>query len=421
MLLALAAPAGAVERIKVSKQFAGQLKLAVPLFSGQGEEGARQAPSLTNLLIDDLILSGYFAKVENRQFVEEAERMDRSTGRINLKEWAATGADFLIKGNFSAAGGSLRIGCQVTDLRQGRNVYNQAYSIAADSWRQVIHRLADEITWALTGEKGLARTRIAFVSSDHGERKIYAMDGCGQDWRKIDSGRGIAINPDWTPDGRALVYTSYASGFPWIFYDNLDTGRRTVVSSFPGLNAFPAVSRDGKWLAFTLSKDGNNEIYKMRTDRTGLQRLTFSRGNDCSPSWSPDGSRIVFVSDRGGTPEIYIMDAEGKNPRRLPAGGGYNTSPAWSPRGDMIAFTSRKGGKFQIQLYNPTSGSLEQLTRDSWNNEDPSWAPDNRHLVYSSRRGGGTNLFVIDILNPEPIQLTQGRDCTSPSWGPYLY
>jgi len=421
LLLALAAPAGAVDRIKVSKQFSGQLKLALPLF--REEQAARPdlAAPLTNLLLDDLILSGYFVPVPNRAFVAQAEQMDLRSGKVNLAEWKATGAEILVKGSFRVRAPKIEVEVRVVDLRKARQVFGKKYSIGLENWRSVIHKAADEITLALTGERGLARTQIAFVSPDRGERKIYLMEGSGQNWREIDTGRGIAINPDWSPDGRTLVYTGYTASFPWIFQDNLETGKRRILSSFPGLNAFPAVSPDGQWLALTLSKDGNNEIYRMRLDNRSLQRLTWSRGNDCSPTWSSDGSRIAFTSDRGGSPQIYLMNADGSNVRRLRLPGSYNTCPAWSPRGDLIAYSSRSGGSFDIYLVDLGAGQASRVTRDGADDEDPSWAPDGRHIVYSSRRGKSTNLFVVDILNPAPIQLTRGRECTSPAWGPYVY
>ncbi|HPJ71788.1 MAG TPA: Tol-Pal system beta propeller repeat protein TolB [bacterium] len=421
-LMAVAGAAGGQTRIKVSKHYADSMRMAVPLFANLGPaENSRMARSLTNLLIDDLTLSGYFLPVENRAFVEEAEQLDRRTGKLNLKEWAATGAQVLIKGGYSVEGGRITIECRVVDISKGRQVFGKQYALGAEAWRDGIHALADEIVRTLTGERGLARTQIAFVSSDRGEKAIYLMEGCGQNWRKINSGKGIAINPDWAPDGNALVYTAYSSGFPWVIYDDLASGQRRVIASFPGLNAFAAVSPDGRWVALTLSRDGNNEIYRMRLDGSSLERLTRSRGNDCSPSWSPDGTRLAFTSDRGGTPQIYIMNADGSNPRRLGLTGSYNSSPAWSPRGDMIAYSSLLDGNFEICIVDLDSGSAQRLTRNRWNDEDPSWAPDNRHLVYSSDRGGTTNLFVIDLLNPEPLQLTRGLACTSPAWGPYRY
>lgn len=407
-------------RIRVEGRFAPQMTVAVADF--QPLEGGAPGPGaeMADLLLDNLLITGSFTPVANPQFIAEAEATDRRTGKINRSGWQAIGADVVVKGSFSVAGESVTIECRAVSISQGRQVYSKGYRESWSSWRRVVLTMADEIVFALTGERGLARTEIAFTSDRGGEKKIYRMEASGNNWREIDSGRGLALYPAWTPDGRSLAYTGYAYSFPWIFLDNLETGKRRVLSSRPGLNAFPAISPDGRWAAFSLSKDGNNEIYKMRMDGSQLTRLTNHQANDCSPSWSPDGRRLAFTSDRSGTPQIYLMDADGGNLSRLTRRGGYNTSPDWSPRGDLIAYTSRMDGQFEICTINVSSGEVTLLTNSPAQDEDPSWAPNGRHLVYSSRRGGRTSLFILDSLNPRPVQITSGANCFSPVWSPFL-
>jgi len=421
LFLLIPLSARAQTRIKVSGVYAPQMKLAVASFEDRGTAERGMSNGMTSLLQDDLLISGFFNPVTNRKFIADAEAVDRRTGKINLKEWTAIGAEVIVKGNYLFSGDDVTIECRAIRVSEGRHVYMKKYRDKKTRWRKIIHTMADELLFALTGEKGLARTEIALTSTRNGKKKIYTMEAGGHNWRRINSGRGLALYPDWTPDGRGLLYTSYSYGLPWVFLDNLATGKRQVLSAQPGLNAFPAVSPDGRWVALTLSKSGNNEIYKMRMDGTDLTRLTRTRTqvNDCSPTWSPDGRRIAFTSDRRGTPQIYVMDADGRNVRRITVEGNYNTSPDWSPRGDLIAYASRIKGNFEISVINIRTGEVTRLTKNWVNDEDPSWAPDGRHLVYSSRQGKRTNLFILDIVNPRPIQITTGKDCFSPAWGPY--
>jgi len=421
LLLILITPAKSEVRIKVSGQYTAQMNLAVVHFEDRGGTRPKLADGMTTLLQDDLLISGFFIPITNQKFIADAEAVDRRTGKINLKEWSAINAAVVVKSNYIFSGETVTIECRAIRVAEGKQVYLKKYRDKSSRWRNIIHTMADEIVFALTGEKGLARTSIAFTSTRDGEKKIYTMDAGGHGWRRMNSGKGLALYPDWTPDGSGLAYTSYAYGLPWIFLDNLITGKRKVLSRQPGLNAYPAVSPDGRWVAFSLSKDGNVEIYKMRIDGTDLTRLTrtHTRINDCSPTWSPDGRKIAFTSDRRGSPQIYSMNNDGSGLRRVTVEGGYNTSPDWSPRGDLIAYSSRIRGNFEICTINIRSGEVTQLTRNRDNDEDPSWAPDGRHLVYSSKRSGRTNLFVLDIANPIPIKITGGKDCFSPAWGPY--
>ncbi|MEA1927955.1 MAG: Tol-Pal system beta propeller repeat protein TolB [Candidatus Auribacterota bacterium] len=422
VFLTLAVVARAETRIiKVSGQYTARMSLAVVSFEDRGKTRPQMANEMTTMLQDDLLISGFFVPITNRKFIAEAQAVDRRTGRINLQEWSTIDAAIVVKGNYYFSGDTVTIECRAIRVAEGKQVYHKKYRDKASRWRKIIHTLADEIVFALTGEKGLARTSIAFTSTRDGKKKIYTIDAGGHTWKRINSGKGLALYPDWAPDGMSLAYTSYSYGLPWIFLDNLITGKRKVISRQPGLNAYPAISSDGRWVAFSLSKDGNVEIYKMRIDGTDLTRLTrtHTRVNDCSPTWSPDGRRIAFTSDRRGSPQIYVMNADGGSLRRVTVEGGYNTSPDWSPRGDLIAYAARIKGNFEICTINIRTGEVTRLTK-SWNNdEDPSWAPDGRHLVYSSKKGSRTNLFVLDTANPHPIRITGGQDCFSPAWGPY--
>ena len=246
-------------RLVISKQYAPRFKFALPVFRDRGGP-SRLGPRLTGILRDDLSLTGFFTPLNRPQFIREAEAADLKNGRIDLDEWARLGAEVLIKGSYLSSPSTVEIECQAFLVNSRRRVYGKKFTVRPGKESRVIRAVADELVKILTGEKGLARTRIAFVSGDRGGKKIYLMDASGQNWRRINSGSGIALNPDWTPDGKRLLYTGYSSGYPWVLIDTLSTGQRKVISAHPGLNAFPAVSPDGRWIALTLSRDGNNEI-----------------------------------------------------------------------------------------------------------------------------------------------------------------
>ena len=71
---------------------------------------------------------------------------------------------------------------------------------------------------------------------------------------------------------------------------------------------------------------------------------------DSTPCFSPDGSQIVCESDRGGDQQLYVMGADGSGVRRISFGAGRYGDPVWSPRGDLIAFT-RLGDTFAIGVH----------------------------------------------------------------------
>ena len=102
----------------------------------------------------------------------------------------------------------------------------------------------------------------------------------------------------------------------------------------------PAWSPNGRRLAFSSSRDGDDEIYVMNADGTDQTRLTNNPASDGAPAWSPDGAKIVFQSNRDGNREIYVMSANGSGQIRLTNNPAADSNPAWSPDGSTIAFDS---------------------------------------------------------------------------------
>ena len=295
--------------------------------------------------------------------------------------------------------------------------------------RLMIHRFADEIVYRFTGERGMAQSRIAYVSDRTGFKEIHIMDYDGFHARRITGDRSIALTPRWSPDGRFLAYVSYKDGQPNIYLHELVTASRLKLVSFSGMAISPAWSPSGDQVAFTSTKTGNAEIYvanvaglagRMRKAALGsvsVRRLTFSRSDDLSPAWSPTGQQVVFTSDRGGTPQIYVMNADGGNVRRLTFKGNYNTSPVWSPNGDWIAYTCRLKGRLRLCLISPDGQSMQQVTQGAWDDEAPFWSPNGRYLIFSSRRDGESHLFIVTAGGRDMEQLTfTAANETVPGW-----
>lgn len=414
------APSAAqVQQITIRKGFAKKTVIAIPSFARK-EGGDEKLPrGLADFLKSDLDASGYFDTVKKQQFVDETDREDRQRGRMDLAEWKRLRAEMVAKTEFSVRGNALAVTCRLYDTRDGRNVFGQSYHGELSAQVQMIHRLANDIIKAVTGETGLCGTQIAFVSDITGMKQIYVMDYGGTSYRQITSGKNISLFPSWTPDVKSLVFTSYIRGFPELFMMEIGSRNARALASFPGLNAFGSVSPDGREMLLVLSKAGNPELYRMDLSSRALTRLTRTAWIESSPCWSPDGSRIAFVSDATGTPHIYIMDSWGKTPpKRVTFKGTYNTEPDWSHDGESLVYSSRQGG-FGIGLANLKTRVEEVLPRSGSNDEEPSWAPDSRHIVYSVQRGKKRDLFIMDVYDRVPTQITRGNgNFSSPAWAP---
>jgi len=344
-----------------------------------------------------------------------------SPNAARVKQAAASGVDAVVWGRLTRErdGGLLWDGSGF-DGGSGALVVQKLYRGRDDTYlRSIAHKFADALVSAFTGEKGIAESRIAFVSDRTGKQEIYMMDYDGAQVTKITSDRSIALTPRWSPDGKLLTYVSYRDGRPALYSFIFASGRRWQVVGWPGLTMSPAWSPSGDRLAFASSREGSLDLYVADPDGKPLQRLTFGLGDDLSPSWSPTGRQIAYNSDQGGSAQIYVMNADGSDQRRLTFEGPYNTTPAFSPKGDWIAYTCRVDDRHQLCLTGPDGSRRVQVTDAPGNNEGPSWAPDGRHLVFASDREGSTNLYVIGIdgTGEERLTMDPGNH-TMASWSP---
>jgi TolB protein len=278
--------------------------------------------------------------------------------------------------------------------------------------RDMAHEFADQIVKLLTGQDGIATSKIAYIHS----KEVNMMDYDGHGARSLTRDGSIALFPSLSLDGKWLAYVSYRNGNPNIVVRGED-GLIIGSTQFKGTTTSPAVSPDGR-IVFASSKDGDSmDLYISNRDGSNARRLTRTRNAvNISPRWNPKtGREIAFISDRGGLPQIYLIGADGTNQRPLLSLGGHMDSPAWSPDGRFIAFTwDGGGGTYNIYLVDVASGQLLQLTRDS-RNENPSWSPDSRHIAFQSNRSGRWEIWAMHINGSGPRQLTRtgGR---SPSW-----
>ena len=340
------------------------------------------------------------------------------------RAWTATpagapAAQFVTLGKWTVSGAQVRLHGELRDLPARRAILAQDYSGSLSEWRRLLHRFADDCVQQITGERGAADTRIAFVVKDGRDKELWVMDADGANARPLTADRSLAQSPAWSPEGSLLLFTSWRGGNgPGIWVMSPENRKPFLVSGRKGLNTSASYAPDGQHIVCTLSLDGNAEIYRLDARGGDPVRLTNSRAIDTSPAWSPTGREIAFTSDRSGQPQLYLMDADGSNVRRLTFDVDYTDSPAWSPKGDRLAFVTRVGGGFDVWVCR-ADGTGARPVVTGGNNENPRWSPDGRHLVFASDRDGGYGLWVSDLDGALPRKLETGaRRALSPAWSP---
>ncbi|MDA1092706.1 MAG: hypothetical protein O3A25_05490 [Acidobacteria bacterium] len=393
------------------------------------ESTAAAARTIAEVLWDDLDYEREFSMIPRD--VYGTIPVARSLGEVAFDRWAELGADGVVSCAVQALSGSqLEITARLFSVRTQDNAFSVQYTGSSENVRRYAHQLSDEIHRQQRGVEGVARTRIAFVSDRDGDsalglvedrpvKEVYFADYDGVNVRRVTVTRTLNLFPSWSPDGRALGYTSYLSGFPDVVLSHLFEGRMTTPAGGTASihNSLSAISPDGLRVAFNSNRDNSSDIYVANVDGTNLQRLTSNPAIDTSPTWSPNGQQIAFTSDRAGQPQIYVMGADGTGLRRLT----YETycdRPTWSPAPfNEVAYSSKTGPGHDIKVLDLATNEVRQLTFGLGSNESPSYSPNGRHIAFTSTRGSGLKqIYTIDRDGKNLRRLTSTGNNEMPSW-----
>ncbi len=283
--------------------------------------------------------------------------------------------------------------------------------------------------------------------------QIYTMpvdtpDGKPATPKLISSGKGRTTCSYIYPSGDRILYSSteatspdcspkpdYSHGYVWPIYSSYKVYSAKLAGSdiklltdAPGYNAESTISRDGKHVVFTSTRNGDLDVYTMDIDGKNVKQLTHELGYDGGPFWSYDGKKIVYRAEHPKTPqeiadykalyaqglirpgnlEIWVMNADGSNKHQVTHNGAANFAPFFHPDGKRIIFASnmadpKSGRDFDLYIINEDGTGLERITYFPDFDAFPMFTSDGKRLVWASNRNGNepheTNIFIADWVD----------------------
>jgi hypothetical protein len=244
--------------------------------------------------------------------------------------------------------------------------------------------------------------------------------------------------PNWTHDGRALIYnvSGRAQGWGQLMRFDLENRKPTPIpTDFATRNNNDHVlSFDGTMLGISDqsgSHGGQSRVFTLPVEGGTPRRIT-ERTPSYLHGWSPDGKFLVFTGVRSNRTDIYKIPSTGGDEVRLTDAEGVSDGPEYSPDGKFIYFNSSRTGKMQLWRMKPDGTDQEQLTRDEWNNWFPHISPDGKWIAFISfpadidakdhpyYKQVYLRLMPIDGGVPKVIAYVYGGQGTMnvPSWSP---
>lgn len=338
-----------------------------------------------------------------------------ASDKFDLPLFSKAHAKHYITGKVTPVGKMLKVECYLYASQTKDMMLGESYVVEQKDMRRALHQFFDMVIYRLWGERGVASTKLAYVSKMDGVKQVVVSDYDGFHRSQITRDTTISMMPVWMRGNVGLYYVNFKTHRPKLYSKMFGGTERAV---FPQLDQTysPAVNPKTGELLFSSTVDGKTDLYIGNPETGKAKKFAYLKSNQTSPAWSPFASEVLFTSDRGGGPQIFAMGKDGSDLRRVTFMGRYNERASWSPEGDRIAYTSMDGGHMNIYTCALDGSDIVQLTNNAGNNEHPTWSPDGKLIAFSSNRSGSYQIYIMRKDGSNVTRITNSGENTSPTW-----
>jgi TolB protein len=377
---------------------------------------------VSKIVKNDLNRTGEFRILDNKQLLSIPTNEDN----LNYSDFKLLGIDYIVMGSLEEEDTSnISAVYKIFSVQKESQLRTSTVYGVPNKLKQLAHYISDGIYEEITGLKGVASTRLLYVTEEFAggisQFKLNVADADGSNEQILLRSNEPIISPSWSPDSKQVAYVSFETGMAKVFIQNIATGKREIVLENKFQISSPSWSPNGKFMSLTLYQDGNAEIYILNLKNKNLTRLTNHYSIDTESSWSPNGSKIMFTSGRSGSPQLYEINLKKFNakPQRITFEGNYNAKGSYLPNGEGVVFVHRKNSNFQIALKYFNENFVRPLT-NSQLDESPSISANGNVIIYAISENEIGLLAGVTLSGARfrlPIKKGEVRE---PSWSGFL-
>ena len=371
---------------------------------------------IDNIIKNNLKRSGEFQIFEGSDLLS----IPSNESEVIFNDFKILNIDYLVMGKIKKDGSSLSVIYEVYEIKRGKKIRTSTVFGIPNKNRQLGHYISDGIYEEITGIKGIASTKILYITENESFNLVIA-DADGSNEQILLKSNEPIISPSWSPDSKKVAYVSFESGMAKVYIQDIASGERELAIKNPYQISSPSWSPDGKFLSLTMYQDGNAEIYILNLKNKNLTRLTKHYSIDTESSWSPKGSKIIFTSGRSGSPQLYELDLRRSNakPKRLTFDGNYNAKGTYLPNNEGIVFVHRENKNFQIAIKYFSENFIRPLTNAQLD-ESPSISPNGNVIVYAIKDKGRGLLAGVTLSGAKFRLPARKGSVREPSWSGFL-
>jgi eukaryotic-like serine/threonine-protein kinase len=258
---------------------------------------------------------------------------------------------------------------------------------------------------------------IAFASNRSGSTTIWRISSQGGSIDPVTGAGENVSDIDVSASGNMLAYSRQLENVN-IWEIGLNTPGSTqilpkeIITSSE-IQMEPQYSPDGKYIAFTSNRSGSRQIWRCNRDGSNPVQLTSIGGSPGTARWSPDGNFIAFDAREKGNGDVYVVSVNGGSSRQVTFTSWEENIPSWSRDGKWIYFSSNRTGKYQIWKMPAEGGEAVQVTKEGGLSGFES--PDGKYL-YFVREYDNTGIMKMPVGGGDE-QAVNEKILNHLSWG----